>query len=128
MEHNRPALPRISEAEWEVMKVIWSNAPLTANEVIAVLADSKEWNPKTVRSLMSRLVEKGALGVSGEGRSYLYVPLVKEDECVRSETSSLLRRIYGGSLKPMLVNFLSDERLTKADIEELKQILDQRKD
>ncbi|MNG24719.1 Penicillinase repressor [compost metagenome] len=77
---------------------------------------------------MNRLVEKGALGCNSEGKSYSYFPLVKEDECVRYETSSLLRRIYGGALKPMLVNFLSDERLTKEDIEELKQILDQRKE
>ncbi|GMK38582.1 beta-lactamase repressor [Paenibacillus sp. CCS19] len=127
MESTNP-MPRISEAEWEVMKVVWANAPMTASDVVAAIGDSKTWNPKTVRSLMSRLVEKGALGCTVEGKSYTYFPLVKEEECVRSETSSLLRRVYGGALKPMLVNFLSDEQLTKADIEELKQILDRRKD
>jgi BlaI family transcriptional regulator, penicillinase repressor len=127
MESNNP-MPRISEAEWEVMRVVWANAPMTASDVVAAIGDSKTWNPKTVRSLISRLVEKGALSCTVEGKIYTYYPRVKEEECVRSETSSLLRRIYGGALKPMLVNFLSDERLTKADIEELKQILDQRKD
>jgi len=128
MDHRSGGLPRISEAEWEVMRIVWANAPLTASDVVSAIGDSKDWNPKTVRSLMNRLVEKGALGCNAEGKSYTYFPLVKEDECVRSETSSLLRRIYGGALKPMLVHFLSDERLTKADIEELKQILDRRKE
>ncbi|WP_127533790.1 BlaI/MecI/CopY family transcriptional regulator [Paenibacillus kobensis] len=128
MDEKSKGLPRISEAEWEVMKIIWAGAPLTASDVVAALEGSKDWNPKTVRSLMNRLVEKGALGCNPEGKSYSYFPLVKEDECVRYETSSLLRRIYGGALKPMLVHFLSDERLTKEDIEELKQILDQRKE
>ncbi|MBW7476393.1 BlaI/MecI/CopY family transcriptional regulator [Paenibacillus oenotherae] len=121
-------VPRISDAEWEVMKVLWSRSPLTASDVVKELEGSKEWNPKTVRTLIKRLVEKEAVSCNPDGRNYLYAPLVREDECVRSETSSLLQRIYGGAMKPMLVNFLKDERLTKEDIAELKAILEQRKE
>ncbi|MBB6673691.1 BlaI/MecI/CopY family transcriptional regulator [Cohnella nanjingensis] len=122
-------IPRISDAEWEVMKVLWSSpVPLAASEVVQTLEHSKAWNPKTVRTLINRLVEKQALGFDPDGRTYRYYPLAKEEDCVRSETSSLLKRIYGGAMKPMLVNFLKDERLSKEDIAELQAILEQRKE
>ncbi|ALS29441.1 BlaI/MecI/CopY family transcriptional regulator [Paenibacillus cisolokensis] len=121
-------IPKISDAEWEVMKVFWAKAPLTANDVIQALEGSKDWNPKTIRTLIKRLVEKNAVGYKQEGRNYSYFPLVQEEECVRSETRSFLKRIYGGALKPMIVNFLKEEQLTKEDIEELKRILDERRD
>ncbi|CAH1208223.1 Penicillinase repressor [Paenibacillus plantiphilus] len=110
------------------MKVLWSHSPLTANEVVKALEGSKEWNPKTVRTLIKRLVEKEAVACNPDGRNYLYEPLVREEECVRSETTSLLKRIYGGAMKPMLVNFLKDEQLTKEDIADLKAILEQRRE
>ncbi|MCJ8013079.1 BlaI/MecI/CopY family transcriptional regulator [Paenibacillus sp. KQZ6P-2] len=121
-------IPKISDAEWEVMKVLWANSPISANDVIQVLEVNKDWNPKTVRTLITRLVEKNALGYTQQGRIYLYYPLVNEDECMRYETQSFIKRIYGGALKPMLVNFLNDEKLTQEDIDELKRILEKRKD
>ncbi|MCI3923556.1 BlaI/MecI/CopY family transcriptional regulator [Paenibacillus sp. TRM 82003] len=120
-------LPKISDAEWEVMKVLWAQSPMTANVVIEALDGAKEWNPKTVRTLIKRLVEKKAVGYDQDGRNYSYYPLVKETECVRSETQSFLKRVYGGALKPMIVNFLRDEKLSSEDIEELKSILENRK-
>lgn len=121
-------IPKISDAEWEVMKVLWGKSPMTANNVIQALEVHKDWNPKTVRTLLTRLVEKNALNYSQQGRIYSYYPLVNEDECVRYETQSFIKRIYGGALKPMLVNFLYDEKLSKEDIDELKKILDEKKD
>lgn len=120
-------LPKISEAEWEVMKVLWSSAPLTSNEVIKALDKSKTWSPKTIRTLIKRLVEKKALDYKREGKSYSYYPLVKEEECVKAETQSFLKRMYGGAVKPMLVHFLKDEKLSKEEIEELKMILDEKR-
>jgi BlaI family penicillinase repressor len=120
-------VPRISEAEWEVMKVIWSKSPSAANDVINVLSDNTEWKPATIKSLISRLVKKNALGFNQEGKTYLYFPLVSEEECLRAESQSFLHRLYGGALKPMLVNFLKQERLSADEIEELKKILDERK-
>lgn len=121
-------VPRISEAEWEVMKVFWSESPATSSDVIEVLGDNTEWKPATVKSLISRLVKKNALGFSQEGKTYLYFPLVSEEECLKAESRSFLHRLYGGALKPMLVHFLKQERLSADEVEELKKILDERKD
>ena len=76
-------LPRISETEWEVMKVVWSQAPCSAGEIIeALYRADPTWHPKTVKAFLNRLVKKKALGFRKEGRAYLYRALVKEDECV----------------------------------------------
>ncbi|RTE10162.1 BlaI/MecI/CopY family transcriptional regulator [Paenibacillus whitsoniae] len=117
-------VPQISDAEWEVMKVLWSSSPRTANEVVEALEAHTDWNPKTIRTLLSRLVQKQAISYSQEGKVYAYFPVVSEDECVKSETASFLKRIYGGAFKPLLVNFLKEEKLSPEDIKELKVILD----
>ncbi|MDD9270802.1 BlaI/MecI/CopY family transcriptional regulator [Paenibacillus sp. GCM10023248] len=117
-------IPQISDAEWEVMKVLWSKSPRSANEVIEALEDYTDWKPKTIRTLMNRLVQKGAIAYSQEGKVYAYYTLVSEDECVRSETASFLKRISGGAFKPLLVNFLKEEKLSSEDIKELRHILD----
>lgn len=119
-------IPRISEAEWEIMKIIWSKSPLTANEIIESLEGKTDWKPKTIRTLISRLVEKKAMGVDQEGKFYSYYPLVAEEECLKAETKSFLKRLYGGSMKPFLVNFLREEKLSSEDIKELKNILDEK--
>ncbi|GAA4845412.1 BlaI/MecI/CopY family transcriptional regulator [Paenibacillus vulneris] len=117
-------IPQISDAEWEVMKVLWAKSPSTANEVIEALEDRTDWKPKTIRTLLNRLVHKKAVSYSQESKVYAYFPLVSEDECVRSETASFLKRIYGGAFKPLLVNFLKEEKLSPQEIKELKNILD----
>lgn len=119
--------PRISEAEWEVMKVVWGDSPLSAYAIVQHLERSFSWSPKTVRTLISRLVQKGALGYREKGRAYDYFPLVGEEECMKAERQSFLKKIYGGSLKPMLVHFLQEEQLTAGDIEELKRLLEKKR-
>ncbi|WP_445667438.1 BlaI/MecI/CopY family transcriptional regulator [Paenibacillus sp. FSL H8-0034] len=106
------------------MKVLWAKMPRTANEVIEALEDQTDWKPKTVRTLLNRLTQKQAISYSQENKVYAYFPLVTEDECVRYETESFLKRIYGGAFKPMLVNFLKEDKLSAEDIKELKSILD----
>ncbi|MRN54006.1 penicillinase repressor BlaI [Paenibacillus monticola] len=117
-------VPHISDAEWEVMKVLWARTPRTANEVIEALEDHTDWKPKTIRTLLNRLTQKEAISYSQDNRVYSYFPLVSEDECMKSETDSFLKRIYGGAFKPLLVNFLKEEHLSPEDIKELKNILD----
>ena len=117
-------VPHITDAEWEVMKVLWSKSPLTANEVIEAMQNQTEWKPKTIRTLLNRLVLKHAVSFSQDDRVYAYFPLVSERECVRSETQSFLKRIYGGAFKPMLVNFIKEEQLSEEDIKELKSLLE----
>jgi BlaI family penicillinase repressor len=121
--------PNISDAEWEVMKICWlKSAPCTANEIVQALEQSTEWKPNTIKTLIGRLVKKGILGFTQEGRAYLYYPLVAEEECIKAESKSFLTRVFGGALKPMLVTFLQEEKLSQDDIEELKLLLEGRKD
>ena len=117
--------PRISDAEWLVMQTVWGRSPITAAEVIEALAPATTWKPKTTMTLLNRLVKKGVLGFEKKGRAYHYHPLVEQDECVKAENRSFLQRVYGGALKPMLADFLEEADLSKEDIEELKQMLDE---
>ncbi|WP_025849760.1 BlaI/MecI/CopY family transcriptional regulator [Paenibacillus ehimensis] len=119
-------LPKISEAEWEVMKILWSRSPQTANEVIEALEGQMDWKPKTVRTLISRLLQKNAIAFQETGRTYLYYPLVSQEDYVQTETQSFLKRLYGGAVKPLLVHFLREQKLSSDEISELKRILDQK--
>lgn len=121
--------PKVSDSEWQVMKVIWAEHPATANDVIESLSSTTTWKPKTIMTLLNRLTKKGALGYEKRGRAYHYYPLVEEAECVKAESLTFLQRVYGGALKPMLANFLEEAELSDQEIEELKTLLDQgRKD
>jgi len=119
-----PTIPRISETEWEVMKVVWAHAPLTANDVIARLAaQDPSWHPKTARTLLNRLVKKQALGFERDGRAYLYRPLVAEPDCVAAVADSFLDRVFGGALEPMLAHFVERRKLAPAERRELERLL-----
>lgn len=120
-------IPQISDAEWQVMKVLWAESPLTANEIIKKLTDNTSWKPKTIKTLLSRLVLKNALGFSNNGREYSYFPIILQDDCIKEENKSFLKRVYSGAVNVMFANFLEDYDLSKADIEELKRILDEKK-
>ena len=121
--------PKISETEWEIMRVIWAQHPVTAAEIVARLsATDPSWHPKTARTLLARLVEKRALGHEARGRSYLYRPLVTEAECVAAASGSFVDRVFGGALKPMLVHFIAQQRLSRKDLDELRALLDEPKD
>lgn len=119
-------LPQISDTEWQVMKVLWASAPLTANEVIKQLEDITSWKPKTIKTLLGRLVKKNAIGFNKDGRAYVYYPLVAEDECVKAESQSFLEKVFSGALNVMFANFLEEKELSKEEIAELKRILDQK--
>lgn len=120
------SVPQISEAEWVVMKVLWGRSPLTANEVAGALADQTDWKPKTVKTLLSRLVHKRALGFEQAGKAYRYRPLVSEEACARVRRRTLLKRVYDGAITPMLAAFIEDEDLTPEEIAELRWLLDRK--
>ena len=117
-------IPRISETEWEVMKVVWSRGPSPAGEIIAALrlADAS-WHPRTAKAFLNRLVKKKALGFSKEGRAYVYRPLVRQEECADAASESFLERVFGGSLKPMLAHFVQRDKLSPDEIRELRRLL-----
>ena len=118
--------PKISEAEWAVMKVLWERSPGTANEVVDTLSDKTSWKPKTVRTLINRLVGKGALGFEKKGRVFHYYPLCSEADCLKTETKSFISKAGASALKPMLAAFIEDEHLSAKEIAELKQILEKK--
>lgn len=118
--------PRISEAEWVVMKVAWRRAPLSASDMIEEVSRGQDWHPKTVKTLLNRLVKKGALGFEKEGRAYLYHPRVKEADCVAAVSDSFLERVFGGALQPMLAHFVKRKRLSAEEAKALKRILERR--
>lgn len=120
-------IPKISDTEWQVMKVVWSRWPITANQVIDELAGKTDWKPKTIKTLLGRLVAKKALGFEKENRTYRYFPIVLESECMKAESRSFLKRVYDGALSAMLINFLEEQKLSGEEVEELKRILDQKK-
>jgi BlaI family penicillinase repressor len=108
------------------MQVCWSTPGLTADEVVATLKGKVAWSAKTVRTLINRLLQKGALTYKKEGRKYRYWPAVSREACIRQERQSFIHRVYGGTVRPMLAALIEDARLSPEDIEELKRMLDQK--
>ncbi|ULM96457.1 penicillinase repressor BlaI [Peribacillus frigoritolerans] len=123
MEKN---IPSISESEWEIMNVLWDKAPQTANDIILSLQESTNWKPKTIRTLLDRLVQKDVVGVNKDQRVYTFYPLYSQEECQRAETESFIKRIYGGTMKSMLVQFIHEDTLSDDDINELRTILNKK--
>ena len=121
-------IPRISESEQIVMKSIWAENPVTANRVVEVLSETTTWKPKTIRTLLNRLVEKGAVGHEKSGREYQYYPLIEEAVFIKAESRSFLRRVFGGSMKPMLATMFENEDPSSEDIQELKRILESKEE
>ncbi len=117
-------IPRISETEWEVMKVVWARAACSAGEIIETLQQTdSSWHPRTVKAFLNRLVKKKILGFRKEGRAYVYQALVRREDCVDAASESFLERVFGGSLKPMLVHFVQRDKLSAEDIRELRRLL-----
>lgn len=117
---------KISDSEWEIMKIIWKNPNCTAMDIIKQLEDSKDWKPKTIKTLIRRLVDKNIVGFEQVGREYKYYSLIDEEECIKTESASFLQRVYSGSLKAMVLNFIEGDNLSKEDIENLKSILNEK--
>lgn len=119
--------PKISEAEWQIMRVLWSSASSTANDIIEALEETTDWSPKTIRTMLNRLVQKQVIAYRQGNRNYEYYPLVSQEDSVKQETQSFFKRIFGMGRSPSLVHFLREENLSKEEIEELKKILDEKK-
>jgi BlaI family penicillinase repressor len=107
------------------MRVIWAQHPITAAEIIPRLAAADpSWHPKTVRTLLARLVAKKALDYYARGRAYVYEPRVTEEESIAAASGSFVERVFGGALKPMLAHFIQHRRLTREELDELRALLD----
>lgn len=114
----------ISEAESRVMDALWQRAPLSSEQIVAVVQAHSDWHEKTIRTLLNRLLGKGAVQASRDGRRYLYKPLLTRAEWQSQESRSLLDRVFGGRMAPLLAHFSQHEKLSAKDIAELRKLLD----
>lgn len=115
---------QISEAESVVMDVLWQRHPLSAEDVVAALADSQSWQEPTVKTLLNRLLNKGAIRAEKEGRRYLYAPVLKREDWVLGESQGLLERLFGGRVAPLVAHFSEHRKLSRKDIAELRKLLE----
>src|SRR6478752_3128485 len=113
----------ISDAESIVMEVLWERHPLASEEVVAALADSTNWREPTVKTLLNRLLKKRAIAAERDGRRYLYRPLLKRADYVHAESKGLLDRLFDGRVAPLVAHFSEHRKLSKKDIAELKQLI-----
>ena len=113
----------ISDAESLVMDVLWNDDPLSAEEVVAALAKTTDWQEPTIKTLLNRLLNKGAIAAERDGRRYLYRPLLSRADYVHSESKSLLDRLFDGRVAPLVAHFSERRKLSKKDIAELKRLI-----
>ena len=118
--------PKISEAEWQVMGVLWRKSPLTVKEVIGILSKKTTWKSETIRTLINRLTKKKAIYFEKKGRRHYFYPLLSEEECVKADADSILARAGAAMLKPILTAFIEKKKLSKDEIAELQRILDKK--
>ena len=115
---------RISDAELEVMKVVWEKKEVTSIEIIKQL-DDFNWNDNTVRTLINRLISKKAVGISKkEGKTYTYVPLIRENEYKLKRSKNFIKQFYNGSVNDMLVNFVDNNEISKDQLQSLIDRID----
>lgn len=117
------ALPQISEAEFEVMKIVWRSAPINTSEITERLLKTTTWSAKTIQTLIKRLVTKGALTYEKQGRIFVYTPLVKENEYINQQSNSFLDRFYDGDISAMLSTYLENNQLSETELQHLRSIL-----
>src|SRR6187402_2967388 len=118
-----PKMPAISDAEWVVMREFWQLGKGTVAEIVQALEGHMTWKPRTVQSLINRLVGKGALTFTKIGREYLYEPTVGERDCILNVSRTFLDRIFGGRLAPLLACFVKNGEVTPEEAEQLRRIL-----
>ncbi len=120
-------LPQISDAEFEVMDVIWKYAPVSTSEITDRLTATTDWSPKTIFTMLSRLEKKGVIAHEKESRVFVYTPCVKKEAYLAAESRTLADRFFDGAMKQMVVSFLDQKNLTPEDLAELQSILDKKR-
>jgi BlaI family penicillinase repressor len=116
----------ISEAEWQVMNVVWSDQPIEAQQVIEQLAEANGWSNATIKTMLHRLVKKKVLAFDVDGKRYLYRACLRRSDCVRQASRSFLDRVFGGSAAPALMHFVKTSKLSVEEVAELRGLLDQK--
>lgn len=115
---------QISEAESVVMDVLWARSPLAAEDIVAALAGNRDWQEPTIKTLLNRLLNKGAIEAEKDGRRYLYAPLLRREDWVLQESRGLLDRLFDGRVAPLVAHFSAQRKLSRKDIAELRKLLE----
>lgn len=115
---------QISEAESAVMEVLWQRSPQTSEDVFAALAGRQDWQEATVKTLLNRLLNKGAIEAAKDGRRYLYSPTLRREDWVMGESESLLARLFDGRVAPLVAHFSQHRKLSATDVAELRRLVD----
>ena len=118
---------RVSESEKLVMEVLWLESPLSSLEVVEKLRD-QNWNEKTVKTFLNRLVKKNVISYETEGRRYLYSPCVERHEFLSEESNGFLDKVFRGDMKELLTTFVNNKQLSQDELDYLKEILDKESD
>lgn len=116
---------RISEAESIVMDVLWTRQPLAAEDVVAALAETRDWQEPTIKTLLNRLLRKGAIAAEKEGRRYLYSPVLRREDWLLGESEGLVERLFDGRVAPLVAHFSRHRKLSGQDIAELRRLLEE---
>jgi BlaI family transcriptional regulator, penicillinase repressor len=114
---------QVSPAELEIMKVLWRAPGIGASEVFEALSGQKDWNIRTVKTLISRLVDKGALSTEQEGRRFLYSPLIKESDYQKKAARQIVDQVFNGRAAPLVAHLAEAGDLSAEDIAELEALL-----
>lgn len=114
---------QISDAEWNVMNFVWQNQPVEASAVMQALGVEHEWSDATIKTMLHRLVKKGALSTESIGKKFRYSSAVKRQDCVRTASRSFLDRVFGGNAAPALLHFVKEAKLTQDEVAELCRLL-----
>ena len=114
---------QISDAESTVMEILWKRSPLGAEDVVAELARGHDWQEATIKTLLNRLLKKGAIRAAKDGRRYLYSPVLKREDWVHGQSRGLLDRLFGGRVAPLVAHFSEKGKLSAKDIAELKRLI-----
>ncbi len=118
---------KISEAEWKVMDIIWNSENILASDIAAQLVE-KNWSIQTIKTLLSRLVNKNIINFKKEGKAYKYYPVVSREECVKKERENFIQKVFKGSKKEFLANFIKNENFTKEEMKELRNLINKKGD
>jgi len=117
---------KISDAEWEIMRIVWDKPNLTGSEIVDLISPKRDWNYRTVKTLISRLVTKGVLKYDKKGNTYYYSPAISKKVFMRKESQSFIRKVFDGATRPMLAYLVNQSNLSKDEIKELKKILNKK--
>lgn len=124
-----PTLPKISDAEWEIMRVVWTNQPVTSRFITDVLEEKMDWKSATVKTLIGRLVEKGFISIEPDGKRYLYSATISEEESVRDMTDHVLSYVCSTKIGSTIASLIEEVLLSKEDVELLEEVIrNKRKD